>query len=129
MRKDVTDIGRAARRPADDQAGNRPRRVGRILEHLRGDTRHEIGTARRVRRVNVDDGAAAIELVEHRRKDLVAQPLVAVAREETYAIDLQGIEGVFDLAKAAVDVRQRQHRKEPESALVRAHQAAPSRTR
>ena len=69
---------------------------------LPGATRRviEIPAAVGRRRVHVDDGLAAIELLHHRPERRVAQPHVAVAREQADAVGLQRVVGVGDLLRA-----------------------------
>ena len=58
------------------------------------------------------------ELVEHRREGVVAGILVDVVRRQRDAVGVERVEGIFDLAQAAVGVRQRQRREMAEPALV-----------
>ena len=52
-------------------------------------------------RMGEDDRLAPIELVHHRRKGGIAEPFVAVAREQPDAVGLERVERIVDLAQAA----------------------------
>ena len=123
MREDEAHVGAPRSRLADDEAGDRAHRVHRILEHLIRHARQQALAARGIRRVHVDDGLAAVELVEHGREARIAEPGVAVAREQAEAVGFQRIERVFDLAQGSVDVGQRQHGEQSEAAFVIADHA------
>ena len=69
-------------------------------------------------RVEIDHRLAPVELVEHRREGLVAGILVDVVGRQRDAVGVERVVGVFDLAQAALDVRQRQRREMAEAALV-----------
>ena len=73
--------------------------------------------------MHVDDGLAAVELVEHGREARIAEPSVAVTREQAEAVGFQRVERVFDLAQSSVDVGQRQHGEQAEAAFVIADHA------
>ena len=51
--------------------------------------------------MNINHGLAAIEFLEHRRVQGIAEPFVAVIGLQPDAIRLERIEGVLDLAQAA----------------------------
>src|SRR5262245_51294903 len=75
-------------------------------------------TARAISRMGVDDRPATIQLIEDRLQPYVAEPDVAVAGEQADTVRLERVEGVLDLAKARVDVAQRQRREQTESPFV-----------
>ena len=81
-----------------------------------GDALHQIDAAIGAGRMGVDRGLAAVELLPDRSEGGVAEPLVAVARHDADAVDLQRVEGVGDFLQALVDVRQRQHGEGAEAA-------------
>jgi hypothetical protein len=74
-------------------------------------------------RMGVDHRLAAIELVEHRGEDLVAEPVILVAGDEMHAVAFEDIESVFDLFQRTVDIGQRQAGKMPEAAGIISHQS------
>src|SRR5215470_14208852 len=59
---------------------------------------------------------ATVELVEDWSEGRIAERLAGVTREQPDAVELQGVEGVGDFAHAALDVRQRNGSKHPETA-------------
>ena len=66
--------------------------------------------------MRIHDGPSAIELLEYRIEDRIAQPLPAVDGEQAETVCLERIEGVLELFQARVDVGQRK----------RGHEAEPS---
>jgi hypothetical protein len=75
--------------------------------------------------MDVHDRAATVELVHDRRERGVAEPLVAVAREERDAVGVERAQRVIDLAQGIVDVRKRQAREQPEARAMVRHHARP----
>ena len=65
--------------------------------------------------MDVDDGSASIELLHHGIEAGISEPAIAIARHEHDAVCMELIEGVFDLAQSAIDVRKRERGEEPES--------------
>jgi hypothetical protein len=65
--------------------------------------------------MNVDDRAASIQFLKHRREERIAEPLVSVAREQPDAIGLERIEGILELTKASILIGQRQYGKRSEA--------------
>ena len=80
-----------------DQAPDGAARVGEPLDR-QSTVGHQTVAARRVNRMRVDNRFASIELVEHRLERRIAEPPVAVARDQGDPVCLQCIESVFDLA-------------------------------
>ena len=67
-------------------------------------------------------GFAPVELFEHGIEGRIAEPFgsgrVAIVRDDSDPARLQHVERIFDLAQAAVCVRQRDDRKQPEASWV-----------
>ena len=87
---------------AESDAGDGARGVGAVLEAAGPHARRvvEIAAAVGGRRVHVHDGFAPVQFVHHRPEVGVAQPPVAVAREEPDAVGLERVERVRDFAPA-----------------------------
>jgi hypothetical protein len=66
--------------------------------------------------MDVNDGAAAIELLPERREMRIAEPKLVVARLNPDAVGLQRVESVFGFREAGVDIGQRQRREQAEAA-------------
>ena len=118
MREDESDVRVAGGRFADDQADDRPRGIGRVLEHLIGDPRDHVLAAHRVGRMRVHDRLAPVQFFEQRRERSIPEPRVAIAGEQADAIGFQRVERVLQFLQAAWDIRQRQHREQTETPLV-----------
>jgi len=58
--------------------------------------------------MDVHDRLAAVKLGHHRLMGRMAQPRIAVAGHEMRAVAFERIEGVFDLSKRRVNIRERQ---------------------
>src|SRR5262249_56649822 len=58
-------------------------------------------------RVGVEYGLAAVKLLEHRRKERIAEEFVVVIGPKIDAVGLERVEGVFDLPERAVNVGKR----------------------
>jgi hypothetical protein len=108
VRPDHLHVRVAPRGAAEHHLGNPARRVGAVLDVGVAQAGHDAHAAGMARRVGVEHGAAAVELLEHWRKHRVAQELVAVVGAEIDAVGLERIERVFDLLERAVDVGERQ---------------------
>ena len=61
-------------------------------------------------------GLAPVELTEHGREDGIAEELAVIARHQADAVELQGVERVFDFLEAALSIRQRQRSEHAEAA-------------
>ncbi len=120
MRPDDAKLRTARGRAAEQEVGQRARRIGAELDHRVADVElgQRVGAADRRMRMGVDHGLAPVELVEHRGQHLVAEPVVAVARQHVDAVGLERIEGARDLLQRRVDVRQRQGREQAEAAGI-----------
>ena len=73
--------------------------------------------------MGVDHGLAPVELGHHRLERGIAEPLVAVAREQADAVGLERIESIFDLAQARFNIRERQRCEHAEAARIVDHEA------
>ena len=108
----------ARERAAEQQARHRARGVVRHLDHRRERADAEPAAAGGDQRMDVDHGLAAVQLLQHRLVDRIAQPLVAVVGLQVDAVGLEGVEGVFDLLQRHVDVHHRQRREDAEAARI-----------
>ena len=118
MREDPFDVGAAVQRAAEQQADDRAGGVEREFDGRRRDVGNDVEREARRGRVEIDHGLAPVELVEHLREGFVAGILVHVVRRQRDAVGVELIEGIFDLAQAALDVGQRQRREMTEAASV-----------
>ena len=123
--EDEPDVPAALDGAGEKQAGDGARRVGRKLDHPVRHAGEQVAAAIGRGRMHVDHGLPAVELGHHRRKGRIAEPLVAIAREEPDAVGLQRIERVADLFETALDVGQRQAGEKTEApAVIKRHPRA-----
>src|SRR4029453_16241269 len=80
VRKDECDVATALGGAAEDDAGDRARRVGTPLDDRLRDVGDELAAAVRGRRVGISDRAATVQLVHDLSERGIPEPLVAVAR-------------------------------------------------
>ncbi len=116
MREDPADVGEFCGGAAEDDMGDRARRIGRVLDRPRRDARHQSAAAVRCGRVNVDHCLAPVELFVDRRKRRIAEILVLIAGEQPDAVGLERVERVFDLLEASLHIRRRDAGEQPEAA-------------
>ena len=69
--------------------------------------------ARRGRRMRIDHGFAAVQLLEDRKEVGISQEFPAVARPEVDAVGLERLERILDLAKGALDIGKRDRGERP----------------
>ena len=116
--EDPLDVGAAVERAAEQQAHDRAGGVERKFDRRRRDVGNDIERKARRGRMEIHHGLAPVELVEHLLEGVVAGILVHVVRRQRDAVGVERIEGIFDLAQAALDVRQRQRGEMAEPAPV-----------
>src|SRR6266436_1630137 len=68
--------------------------------------------------MKIYDCLATIQFLEYRSECGVARVFAIIGREEADAICLDGVERIFDLSEAAVDIRKRHDREEPISPRI-----------
>jgi hypothetical protein len=71
--------------------------------------------------MHVDHGLAAVELLQHRLEERVAEPLVAVIALQPDAVGLECVERVLDLLERGVDIQHRERCKQSEPARIIAY--------
>ena len=105
--------------------GDRPRRVRPEFDVLVAEFLEiEVGAAGVAGRVRVDDGLAPVEFGEDGVEGRIAEPFVAVAREEADAVGLEVVEPVGDLLETAGGVGQRDRREHAELRMLLAQLGA-----
>src|SRR5438445_765425 len=67
------------------------------------------------------DRFTAIQNFHKRSERRIAEILALIAREDSDAVGLQRIQSVFDFAYGAIDIRQRQYRKQTKPARMILH--------
>ena len=104
MSENEASVPESRKRTGKEQAGDCPSRVLGHLGEYRGNVWYEIATAIRRSRMNVDEGFAAIEFVEHWRVGGIAGPFITVTRQKDDSIRFEHIQSVRDLPQGAFDV-------------------------
>src|SRR5258708_25764038 len=86
MRKNKTDIRKLRECAIDEQTGDAAHGVEVIFDPRSGNAREKVLAAAWRSRVNEYNGLAAIEVLEHGRKNSIARPFIAVIRHHRDAI-------------------------------------------
>jgi hypothetical protein len=118
MAENPTDVAIALRRAAEQKIGDGARGIEAVFEHVFVHAGKKPATAERRLGMHEDHGAAAVEFGHDWIEGRVAEPFVAIAREQRDAVGMEHIEPVFDLGEARVDKRQRDRGKYAEAARI-----------
>ena len=102
--------------PLKNDVGDGAGGVGAEFDHDRRLGADQVDAAIGRRRMGVDHHLAAVEFFHDRQKQRIAEPFVAIARQQADAVELERVERVFDFLQAALGVGQRQHREASEPA-------------
>src|SRR6267143_4828922 len=68
--------------------------------------------------MKIYDRLATIQFLEYRSEGGVARVFAIIGREEADTVCLDGVERIFDLSEAAVDIRKRHDREQPISPRI-----------
>src|SRR5260370_17648249 len=71
--------------------------------------------------MQIDEGLAPVEFLEHWLVSRIAEPFVAVTALQADPIGFQGVEGVFDLLESGIDLQHRQRREQAEATRMVSH--------
>src|SRR6267142_7231180 len=110
MRKDESDV-RVSGRSAVEQAEYRTARVGVVLDGRRIHAGLDVLAARRVYRMCINNRIPPVELIKHRLKRRIPEPMISITGHQPDAIRFQRVECIFDLAQAILNGWERQHGK------------------
>src|SRR5262249_26545873 len=115
MAEDEADIGEARGGALEDEACDRARRVRAVFDDRIREKRLQPGAAEGRRRMDEDQRAAAVELLEDGLEARLAEIVPVIARIKADAVDFELVQSKGDLIKARRDRRQRQRGEKAEA--------------
>jgi hypothetical protein len=105
VRDDETDVGTPREGARQDEAVDRAGAVERIFQNRRRQPEAQPREAGWLRGMNEDHGLTTLQLVEQRRKALIAEIGSGVVGQDADSIETEGVEGMGDFPQRRIDIR------------------------